>query len=383
MEPEPMLPHSTARPEGASENLFPSGPAVIEVRALSDDSFSGKEAMDRTANIICAYADRLRKGAGKHLCFHFNEQSYWDKRFHRERCVDPTFELDNESKALLRKWITAPDWPKRVSIRLVRSKTDVAITWREGASSFFRTFCSMPAVAYDKEDNPIYKALRSKSGQLKGVRHGTLRCVVLVDAGCSLLRDMRPRPMMGVHEVGGDAIIRHALGKLSIDVVIVLSPSRANAGLYPQRSQLLWNVTCFDSRQTIPEAEYEGVRRMAAQLPRPHFEGYQARDIHKQGGFRPDAKWYLPTEITSSRGREMTIKISAALVHEYLAGRIDVDKFRQDAFGNDRNYFEMELMRGNSIRQAQFEPGGIDEDDDYIVFELNLDWDKQIKKLSS
>jgi hypothetical protein len=45
------------------------------------------------------------------------------------------------------------------------------------------------------------------------------------------------------------------------------------------------------------------------------------------------------------------------------------EPFRSDVFGSDRNYFDMELMRGNSIRQAQFEPGGIDEDDDYIVFD--------------
>jgi hypothetical protein len=41
---EPKLPNSTRRPDAFSKNLLRSGPAVIEVRALSDDSFSGKEA---------------------------------------------------------------------------------------------------------------------------------------------------------------------------------------------------------------------------------------------------------------------------------------------------------------------------------------------------
>jgi len=383
MEPEPLLPNSTSRPEAASKDLFPSGSAVIEVRAVSDDSFSGKEAMDRTANIICAYADRLRKSAGSHLHFHFNERSYWDKRFHRERCVDPQFKLDNDSKEQLRKWIMAPGWPNPTSIRLLRDKTDVVITWRAWASPFFRTFCSMPAVAYDREDNPIYKALKSKSGQLKGVADGTLRCIVLVDAGCSLLRWMRPRGMTAVHEIGGDTIIRHSLRKLSIDVVIVLSPYRSNTGLLPQLSQLLWNVTCFDGRKVVPKGEYEGIERMAKQLPRPQFEGSQARDIHKQGGFEPDEKWYLPASITSQRGGKMTIKLSAALLHEYLAGRIDEGRFRQEAFNKEQNLFATELTRGNSIRHVQFEPGGIDEDDDYIIFELDLDWNQVIRRIPS
>jgi hypothetical protein len=89
--PEPVLPRSGHRPDGQSDNLFASGPSVIDVRALSDDSFSGKEAMDRTANIIAAYADWLRKGAGGHLYFEFLDRNYWTTRFHRERCVDPEF----------------------------------------------------------------------------------------------------------------------------------------------------------------------------------------------------------------------------------------------------------------------------------------------------
>lgn len=368
--PEPALPHSNSRPEAASNDLFRSGAAVIEVRALSDDSFSGKEAMDRTANIIAGYADRLRKGAGKHLFFEFNERSYWDKRFHRERCVDPEFELNEDLKEGLRRWITAPDWPNPAQVRLTEGKTDVVIVWRQSTSRFFRTFCRMPAVAYDLEDNPIYKALRSKSAQVKGAAQGTLRCVVLVDAGCRMLRTLRP--MSAIHEVGGSAIIDHALRKLSLDAVIVLSPLRENSGLYAHFSRLLWNVTCFDRRQNLAEGEYDRVKEMAAQLPRPHFEGYQARDIHRQGGFAPDRIRYLPTQTITS-GFKMTIKISAGLLHEYLSGRIDAEKFRSEAFGNDKNYFELQLASGNSICQAHFEAGGVDEDDDYVVFDLDLD----------
>lgn len=382
MAPEPVLPNTANRPDAESDDLFASGPAVIEVRALSDDSFSGKEAMDRTANIIAGYADRLRKGAGKHLYFEFDERSYFTTHFHRERCVDPAFELGSKTKEQLEQWITAEDWPNPGRIRVHLGKTDVVISWKKSTVPLSRTHCRMPPVAYDLEDNPIYKALKKKARQVKGAAEDTLRCVVLVDAGCYLLR--RLHPMGGVYEISGEAIIRHALAKLSIDAVIVLSPYRQRDFGYASLSELLWNVSLFDRRETIPDGEYDRLRKLAAQLPKPHFEGYQARDRHKQGAFAPDSRdWYLPTQITTRYGENMTIRLSAGLLHEYLAGRIDADVFRQKAFNNEKNYFELELVQGHSIRQVQFESAGVDEDDDYVMFDLDIDWEKISRKTSS
>lgn len=159
---DPELPNSFSRPDALSSDLFASGPAVIEIRAMSDDSFSGKEDMDRTANIIAGYADHLRRGAGKHLYFEFMERSYWTDRYHRERCIDRSFALTPAIKAYLREWITAEDWPAPQQIRIAEGKTDVVISWRSSTSPNFRTHCSMPPVAYDLEDNPIYRALKKK-----------------------------------------------------------------------------------------------------------------------------------------------------------------------------------------------------------------------------
>lgn len=376
-EAEPALPDGH-RPDALSNDLFRSGPAVIEIRALSDESFSGREAMDRTANIVAAYADRLRKGAGKHLYFEFGERSYWNKRYHRERCVDPAFRLTPAIEEQLKTWITAANWPSPPSIRIIDGTTDVVITWKERTVRPFRTFCGMPPVAYDLEDNPIYKALKKKTKQVRRAPAGTLRCVMLVDAGCDLLR--RLRPMSAVHEIGGEAIIRHAIAKLSIDAVIVFSPLRQRQLVFGGRSDLVWNVSCFDGRETIPDGEYDRLKNLAAQLPRPHLEGYQARDLHKQGGFAPDNRnWHLQTK-TITGGGKMTIKLSAGLLHEYLAGKIDADRFTEDAFGKMHNLFAAELMRGNAIQNIKFESGGMDEDDDYVVIVLDVDWGKIARK---
>ena len=195
--------------------------------------------------------------------------------------------------------------------------------------------------------------------------------------------------MGAVHEISGDAIIRHALTKLSIDIVIVLSPFRRRELVFGSRSEIAWNVSCFDCRvemqdKEIQDQEYSRIRDLAARLPRPQFEGYQARDLHKQGSFAPDNRnWYLPTEIITMGGGKMTIRLSAGLLHEYLAGRIDSDKFRQKTFNNEKNYFDAELTRGNSIRGVQFESGGVDNDDDYVVFDLDIDWEKIARKTSA
>jgi hypothetical protein len=377
---EPVLPHSSRRPEAGSDNLFRSGPAVIEVRAVSDDHFSGKTAMNRTANIIANYADSLRKKAGAHLYFEFSERNYWTTKFHRERCVDSKFELTPEMKVQLRKWICAPEWPNSDSIRISHGKTDVVISWKTSPGKLFRTFSSMPPVAYDLKDNPVYKALDGKSDQVSGAAAGTLRCVVLVDAGCELLRSPRPRAG-AVHELSGEAIIHHALANLNVDVVLVLSPRRQRGGVLSYgHSKLVWSVTTFDRRGHVPVEEYVRIEQMAAQLPTPRHEGYQARALHEQGLFARDRTFdYLPTK-TTMLGGNMTIRLSAGLLHEYLAGRIDAEGFRRRAFGTEMNYFDVQLGRGSSIRMTGFETGGIDEDDDYVVFDLNADPDKIAKK---
>ena len=45
------------------------------------------------------------------------------------------------------------------------------------------------------------------------------------------------------------------------------------------------------------------------------------------------------------------------------------------------NLFEVALKRGNTIRDVTFEPGGLDEDDDYLV--LTLDDDAGARKIRS
>ena len=373
---EPTLPGSNRHPDASTNNLFGSGSAVVEVRALSDDNFSGKEAMDRTANSITNYANHLCRGAGGHLTFEFLERSYWDnKGFHRKRCVDLDFKLTTRVKQQLKEWIVDKNWPTPDRIRITERKTDVVVSSHKTEPNLhFRVSYQMPPVAYHLEDNPIYKALKKKGRQVKAGA-GILRAVFLVDAGCELLRRLRPMGATVGLEVTGEAIIWHALRKLHIDVVCVFSPYREQQVVFSAKPRIFWKATYFDRREGIPESEYSRLDQLAAQLPPPRYEGYQARHIHRLGGFSPEKHgWYLATTVTTKGDGTMTIKISSRLLQEKLAGRIDTATFQRHAFGNDRNYFEAELARGRTIQGARFESGGIDEDDDYLVFDMDFDW---------
>lgn len=375
LEVEPHPGGSSRRPDAYSRNLFPSGRAYIEVRALSDDSFSGREAMERTANIICAMADRVRKKAGSHLYFEFDQHSYWEKsKFRRVRCVDPDFKLSGEMEGALTAWLRTGGPPSPAGFAYSEGKTKVLIQWRDAVHSEGRTFCRMPSVAYDLEDNPIYKALKKKSRQIKNDENDAIGCVFLFDAGCNILRNLTSHSLQ---EIDGATIIQHTMRKHSIDVVCVFSSDRPNIHNFMSldRNKIRWKVSCFDKRQGLDKDEYAGIEKLATQLPAPRYEGYQARSLHRQEAFDPQARGqYIGCSVTTRNGGPMTIKISSRLLQEYLAGRIDRDSFKRWTFPTTANLFELELSRGHVIKSVGLESGGLDEDDDKIVFELNADW---------
>jgi hypothetical protein len=233
----------------------------------------------------------------------------------------------------------------------------------------FRTFTTMPPVATHPEDNPIYKALRKKERQLSGVTSGTLKCIFLGDAGCRMLRELRP---LGPIDVSGDQVIRHFMNKSSIDVVCVFSAYREFPSFDGFKSPR-WKVSLYDRHTPQPEDDHERLDRLAACLPAPRLEGYQARSWHRQGAFDPQGRGvYLGCNMTS-KNTSVTIRISARLALEFMAGRITPEQFHHFSFGEHRNLFDQEFSRGMTIKSARIEHTGLDKDDDYFIFELEPD----------
>ena len=129
--------------------------------------------MDRAANIISQFANRIRKGAAENLHFQFMEGSRQEKgRRKRIRRITPAYKLTTELELILSEWLKANDWPNPDAIRLTNAEIDVVIRWKKYVHPHGRTFSSMPPVADHVEDNPVFKALERKVRQLSTVPNG-------------------------------------------------------------------------------------------------------------------------------------------------------------------------------------------------------------------
>lgn len=370
---EPTLPGTKSCIDAVAHHLLPSRSAAVEITAISDDAFSGREDMMRTANIVCARADQIRKKASQHLHFAFGSGHVRDgRRSKRARFVDPNYKISPEHDEILRAWLSAPDWPNPKNIVLRDEKTAVSVVWQDRVYPETRVFCSMPPVAYDLKDNPLYKALRDKERQMDGIPSLFARCIFVADAGCNLLWSS---PRYGGPEKSADEIVRKFLARdtCKTDLVCLFSPRRPQSTFLGHSEKPKWSVSLFDRRQVAPTNEYDHIQWLASIMPPPSLEGYQARQRHRQGSFAPQGRGrYLGTTLHGHpRSSHMTIELSARLMHELLAGRISVEQFHQRAFGRqDFNNFEYELAHGRTIRNVRIVPQGVEHDDDIIAFDL-------------
>jgi hypothetical protein len=373
LEIDPELAGSTSRPDAFSRDLFVRWPAVIEITALSDDTFSGETQMERAANIICQFANRERKRSSTHLHFQFLEENRLEKGMRRRvRRITPKFKLTSAFENILRGWLTALDWPNPEAIRLTDEEIDVVIRWKERVHPHGRVFSSMPAVADHIEDNPVFKALRRKERQISSSPEGALKCIFLGDAGCRMLRELKP---FGPHDVSGDQVIKHFLTRSSVDLVCVFSPYRALQQLFSGGSRApQWKVSLYPRNAELVPADYELLNKMVLALPKPQLEGYQARSWHQQGMFNPQGKGiYLGCSMTTKSGAT-SISISARMVLELLAGRLTPEEFQNYSFRQNQNLFDAQFKQGMTIQSARLEKAGLDEDDDLLVFDMEPDW---------
>lgn len=380
VEVEPKIGGKT--PDILAPTLFPDQPAVIEVTAMSDDALSGESIMRRTANITNAFANTVRKGASKNLHYEFLESSGYEpvpyvggwtrSRYFRRRLASRSFELTATMKDHVRSWLQT--WPNHTPLRIRDDKTDVIVTWREFVHPESNCFSSMPSEVHDVVENPIYARLKEKErDQLRVVPAGTLRCIFLCDAGCRLLREPNGRDPTN-RVVSGAQIVTEFLMNSSVDIVCILSPRRRleNSSYRFDHNPRLWHLFVFDKWKR-PKGFHDKLHEVIGKLPQPYLHGYQARSWLRQGMLRPQGRGqYLGMTVTSHRGSRMTAKISSRALLELMAGRLDADKFETFVMG-DRNLFDHWLNLGYSISNVRFESSEADNDDDYVVFELDSD----------
>jgi len=111
-------------------------------------------------------------------------------------------------------------------------------------------------------------------------------------------------------------------------------------------------------------------------LPDPHYEGYQARSLFRQGAFLPNGRGqYLGMTIKSTKGLDdLRVEFPARMLLDLLAGRMTEEQFRRQLNrSGSTNIFEHWLNRGMTISRAEMAPRDIDEDDDHIVLYFSDD----------
>jgi hypothetical protein len=370
-------PMGNRTPDIYSPNLLSSAPISIDVAAISDVSLSGEAFMRRAAKIINLTCDQIVKGSSAHLHYDFKERSGYIRddqgraKFSRRRQVTESFKMEPKLRTSLADWLTSE--PTRRPLRLTTKNIDVVITWRGYVHPLLNTFCTMPSLAYDLRENPLYQVLKSKSDQLRKVPNGVYRGIFLGDAGCQLFNNIDRVDRVN-HTYSGQQIIEEFLAcENTVDFVAVFSVKRAKENSWhAAKNPRLWYLYLFEQKTPPDRLDLGPILRLRDLLPVPYVTGYEARLRHEQGMFSPEARGrYLPTSMSTGR-QSMTVRISARALQELMAGRLRAEQFENWAAGCP-NPFEQHLALGWIISSVSFEPKDTVADDDYLTFTFKED----------
>ena len=351
-------------PEGISTALFPGHDTVFDVKAVSDRALPGVVGMRTLSAKLVEAANKARKGSGRNLSFFFFERrDYRNPKLHRSIHAPPKHVLGEAALATLTAFVRSSP-PEGSHVDIVDGELIVRVTWKPGTHPLFNFRSSTVNEIFDPDDNYIAAALREKARQLRSPDFVGLKGVLLADIGSATLKRLKGIDQLG-RSASGRQIIQRYLDKPDggLDFVCVFSP-RGETSMW-QQTRHFWQVTAFvRSGLQLP---MECLNALADQLPAPRFDGYQLEHLHEQRLFGEQSRgWYLGSRMTSNTvDHKMTATFSARAFHEFLAGRIDGDRLRENMIGLTAA-FEYQLARGHTIQNARIVPSGIDEDDDLI-----------------
>lgn len=350
--------------------------AAIEITAVSDNSLSGEEVMDRIALQICSIANRVKKRSGQFLYFSFREEhGYENGRYFRRRLAPANYQLPASTVEQVSTWVAHERRPGD-QLPLHGVGLSMVVEWKAYRQiRYHNCHCSMPPEAYDLVDNPLYEALERKLGQLKGAPSESYRLIFLADVGSTLLNRLGTLGEIDFtrRRYSGREIILKFVSEHSdrLDGVVVFSPKREEDIL---RREVHWRASMFPRSgfDVLPDP----VKQLLTYLPRPRYEGYQARSLFRQGVFDPKGRGeYLGTHIRWNKETGVKVSMPARALLDLLAGRISPEQFRY-FIGDDKNkvpLFQHYLDTGHTLSKVEIESGGFDHDDDHLVFEFTDD----------
>lgn len=380
---EPEWWGDSKRPDAVTDFLVQGRTAAIEIAATNDNSLSGETEMDAIALQIGEVANRAKAGIGDYLSYRFSETSGYESGKYYRRLAPKGFQLDDNHRAAIAGWV-ASGQSTSIGLRLQAEGLDVAIEHKSYKQTRYHNISSsMPAEAHSLDDNPLFDLLKRKKRQLKAAATGTLRFLFIADVGSSLLNRMGRAGWSDPvgRTVSGAQVIQHFMRIYAsdVDAVVVFSPTIERSmwlGIDPLgRKPKRWSVAMFGS-EALPEIP-EALDRIAAILPAPHYEGYQARSLFRQGSFAPEnhGQYMGITVTTNGLNNRHSIHFPARLLVDLLAGRISEEWFRNyhTNGGRNGNLFAHWLNMGMTLSSVEMAPRDVDEDDDHIILHFTDD----------
>ncbi len=231
-------------------------------------------------------------------------------------------------------------------------------------------------VAYSRDKNPLFAALRAKAKQLRGAPDHAIRLVVVCDGGSGLLRrssGMTNSPGSFTARKVAEDFLRQSN---TIDFVLMATVDAQRAVLgVGTRHQLRFELVAAtesarSSRVTpnIVQAVHALLEAAGRQVPAPVMSADNAARRSREPGYG----------LGMLGGCQMSgnkISLSSLALHQLLAGEMTLERFLE-AHGwtgerNRPNPFAAMARRGQMIADIDVKPGG-DEDDDWLTFEFGI-----------
>jgi hypothetical protein len=378
MEIEPEWCVKGKKPDVYVEGLVPGRAAIVEIASTNDNSISGEKLMDRCSQQIINYANTIRKGFGDYLYFNFSEtREYKRKQNIRGIAAPKDYILTDLAKLSIKEWITSiqPNNSPISHLRIEDSGLCVNIEKKNYKQTRYHNFwTSRPPRVYSETNNPIYNILDEKLLQIEAAPAEIYKIIFLAEIGSRTLDELAANHLYSVeNNATAEKIIHRFLIAKNhrLNAVVVFLP-KINRNFFHHVSDKYWKAiifSCADNTQLL-----EGINKISKKLPLPRFTGSQARSLFRQGAFHPKARgWYIGTNMRSSKD-EIIYGISSRALQDFLARRITEEQFR-DFIGErkDGPSVAQFLNNGMMISEISFEKGGVDEDDDRVIFKFTKD----------
>jgi len=279
--------------------------------------------------------------------------------------------LHSEIVPWLKSIATKPHQPRL--FKPSDSKFDFSITYDPAQTNTMASYTSYD-VAPSKEVNPLYKALKAKTGQLEGAHEGAFKLLVACDGDCGLFRSNASMASLG-GTFTDRQVVDHFLTKhSSIDGVLLIGVEESRDFLSTETDRKLRldlrvrgpiDPRCL----TSPYAELDELIRSAlTNFPKPNLAPYNAarRCLDQETGRAPQVRYCYST----GEAGIMSVSISSRDLMQLLSGELSQEEFcKAYRFDGQRvNPFALAVSQGRLIQSASLSK--LDDDDDLVTFEF-------------